>query len=96
MNSSTNVINSNNFDFHRNEVVFTPPSKTNFKFKGMCLGTMPKVVLMIKMRKLVQHVASAVDIKKEETQSVNSKNVFLLDKSLVFFPYLVYSRLFLN
>ena len=44
-----------NIDSYKKEVVFTSPSKARFKFKGTCFGTMPKVILMMKAKKLVQH-----------------------------------------
>ena len=56
-------------DCYKKEVVFTPPSKTKFKFKGTNLSTMPKVISMMKEKKFVQHGAwailtSVVDTKK--------------------------------
>ena len=64
--------NHSNINCYKKEVVFTPPSKTRFKFKSTCLGTMPKVVSMMKARKLIRHnacaiLASNVNTKKEET-----------------------------
>ena len=58
-------------DCYKKEV-FTPPFKTSFNFKGTCLGVMPKVILMMKAKKLVHHgawaiLASVVNIEKEET-----------------------------
>ncbi|XP_022932810.1 uncharacterized protein LOC111439271 [Cucurbita moschata] len=57
-------------DYHMKEVIFTPPLKTRFKFKGTSLSSMPKVILMMKVKKLVQHevwaiLASVVKTKKE-------------------------------
>ena len=57
-------------DYHMKEVIFTPLFKTRFKFKGTSLGSMPKVILMMKVKKLVQHgvwaiLASVVKTKKE-------------------------------
>ena len=49
-----------NIDCYKKEVVFTSPSKARFKFKGTCFGTMPKVISMMKAKKLVQHGAWAV------------------------------------
>ena len=45
--------NHASIDCYKKEVVFTSPSKTRFKFKGMCVGTMLKLVSMMKVRKLV-------------------------------------------
>lgn len=47
--------NHASIDCHKKEVIFTPPFKTEFKFKGTSLGTMPKVISMMKVKKLVQH-----------------------------------------
>ena len=66
------VENYSSIDFYKKEVIFMTPSKTSFKFKGMSLGIMPKVISMMKAKKLVQHeawvvLASVMDTKKEET-----------------------------
>ena len=71
-------------------MVFTPLSETKFKFKVMSLGTVSKVISMMKANKLAQDgawaiLASVVDTKKEkvslETLSVVNEfpNVFLED-----------------
>ena len=71
-------------------MVFTPLSETKFKFKVTSLGTVPKVISMMKANKLAQDgawaiLASVVDTKKEkvslETLSVVNEfpNVFLED-----------------
>ena len=57
-------------DCHKKEVTFTPPSRTRFRFKGTSLGTMPKVISMMKAKKLVRHgawamLASVARIKEE-------------------------------
>ena len=41
-------------DYHKKEVVFLPPTKPNFKFKGTCTGVTLKIVSMIKAKCLVQ------------------------------------------
>jgi len=40
--------NHASIDCHKKEVVFTPPSKTRFKFKGTSLGTVLEVISMMK------------------------------------------------
>ena len=41
-------------DCHKKEVIFTPPNGLTFKFKGTFTGTTPKIILMMKARRLVQ------------------------------------------
>ena len=52
--------NHASIDGHKKEVIFTPPFKPRLKFKGISVGTMPKVISMMKAKKLVQHRASVI------------------------------------
>ena len=55
-------------DCYKKEVVFTSPSKTTFKVKGTCLGTMPTVILMMKAKKLVKDRAWAILVNATNTK----------------------------
>ena len=41
-------------DCHKKEVIFTPPNGLTFKFKGTSTGTTPKIISMMKARRLIQ------------------------------------------
>ena len=58
-------------DCHKKEVIFTPPNGLTFKFKGTSTGTTPKIISMIKARRLIQQegwtfLACAVNTKGKE------------------------------
>ena len=58
-------------DCHKKEVIFTPPNGLTFKFKGTFTGTTPKIISMMKARRLVQQggwaiLAYAVNTKGKE------------------------------
>ena len=58
-------------DCHKKEVIFTPPNGLTFKFKGTFTGTTPKIISMMKARRLVQQggwafLACAVNTKGKE------------------------------
>ena len=62
--------NHASIDCHKKEVIFTSPFRTRLRFKGTSLGPMPKVISMMKAKKLVQHgvwaiLASVARIKEE-------------------------------
>ena len=77
-------------DFHKKEVIFTPPNGLTFKFKETFTGTTPKIISMMKARRLIQQggwafLACAVNTKGKEkpidTVSIVNKfmDVFLED-----------------
>ena len=49
-----------NIDCHKKEVAFAPPNGSNFKFKGTCTGVTPKIILMMKIKRLVQQGGWAI------------------------------------
>ena len=60
-----------NIDCHKKEVIFTPPNGLTFKFKGTLAGTTPKIISMMKARRLVQQgrwafLACSVNTKGKE------------------------------
>ena len=70
-------------DCHKKKVVFSPPTRPNFKFKGTCTGVTPKIVSMMKAKRLVQQggwdiLTCTVDVKgKEKTMdTVSTVNQF--------------------
>ena len=46
--------NHASIDYHKKEVIFSSLLGPNFKFKGTCIGTTPKVVSMMKVKRLFQ------------------------------------------
>ena len=60
-------------DCYKKEVVFTSPSKTTFKVKGTCLGTMPKVILTMEAKKLVKDRVWAILVNAMNTQKKKKK-----------------------
>ena len=53
--------------------MFTSPSKTTFKVKGTYLGTMPKVILRMKAKKLVKDRVWAILVNATNTKKKKKK-----------------------
>ena len=63
--------NHASIDCARKEVIFTPPSGPNFKFKGAGTVVLPKVISALKVRRLLNQgtwgiLASVVDVREDE------------------------------
>ena len=63
--------NHASIDCHKKEVVFSPPSESSIKFRDTCAGVSPKVVSMMKAKRLFQQggwviLASVVDARGKE------------------------------
>ena len=65
-------------DCYKKEVVFTSPSKTTFKVKGTCLGTMPTVILMMKAKKLVKDRAWAILVNATNTKKGKNSPCYIV------------------
>ena len=77
--------NRASIDCHQKEVKFSPPIGPTFKFKGTNTGITPKVVSMMKAKKLVQQggwaiLACVVDVREKEK---TLENVSIVNE----FPY---------
>ena len=62
--------NHTSIDCYKREVIFSPPSVSSFNFKGACIEIAPKLVSMMKAKRLVQQggwviLASVIDVKKK-------------------------------
>ncbi|KAA0043088.1 ty3-gypsy retrotransposon protein [Cucumis melo var. makuwa] len=71
--------NHTSIDYFRKDVVFNPPSKTSFKFKGVGIVCIPKVISAMKASKLLSQgtwsiLASVVDTREPEV-SLSSEPV---------------------
>ena len=65
------VENHTSIDCRKKEVIFSPLSGPNFKFKGTCIGPTPKLVSMMKDKRLVQQggwaiLACVIDVRGKE------------------------------
>ena len=82
------VENRASIDYCKKEVVFSPLAGPSFKFKSTSFGTTPKLILMMKQRKLVQQggwaiIACVVDVREKEK---TLDNVPVVNEFLDVFP----------